>query len=57
MERYGTGLHLLDAGVISGYDATVESVITKLMFLLGHDKSPEEIRLEMDRPVAGEFTK
>ncbi len=56
MERYGTGLHLLDAGVISGYDATVEAVLTKLMFLLGHDKSPEEIRWEMNRPVAGEFT-
>jgi L-asparaginase len=57
MERYETGLHLLDAGVISGYDSTVESVLTKLMFLLGHDKSPAEIRYDMDHPVAGEFTK
>jgi L-asparaginase len=57
MERYETGLHLLDAGVISGYDSTVESVLTKLMFLLGHDKSPAEIRYDMNHPVAGEFTK
>jgi L-asparaginase len=57
MERYETGLHLLDAGVISGYDSTVESVLTKLMFLLGHDKSPAEIRYDMNQPVAGEFTK
>lgn len=56
MERYETGLHLLDAGVISGYDSTVESVITKLMFLLGHGKSEEEIRHLMTVPVAGEFT-
>ena len=55
--RYETGLHLLDAGVISGYDSTVESVLTKLMFLLGHGKSEREIRYQMSIPVAGEFTK
>ena len=57
MGRYETGLHLLDAGVISGYDATVESVLTKLMFLLGHGLSPREVRNEMSRSIAGEFTK
>ena len=57
MGRYETGLHLLDAGVISGYDSTVESVLTKLMFLLGHGKSEKEIRYQMSIPVAGEFTK
>ncbi len=56
MERYETGLHLLDAGVISGYDSTVESILTKLMFLLGHNLTPKEIRNEMSRPIAGEFT-
>ena len=56
MGRYETGLHLLDAGVISGYDATVESVLTKLMFLLGHDYTPEQIRKEMEHPLAGEFS-
>ena len=57
MGRYETGLHLLDAGVISGYDATVESVLTKLMFLLGHGLTPREVRNEMSRSIAGEFTK
>ena len=56
MERYETGIHLLDAGLISGYDSTVESVITKLMFLLGHGYTPKEIRRIMNIPVAGEFT-
>jgi hypothetical protein len=32
-------------------------VLTKLMFLLGHDKSPAEIRYDMNHSVAGEFTK
>ena len=55
MGRYETGLHLLDAGVISGYDSTVESVLTKLMFLLGHGKNESEIRHQMSIPVAGEL--
>ena len=56
MKRYETGLQLIDAGVISGYDATVESVLTKLMFLLGHGMSQEEIKKEMNHPLAGEFS-
>lgn len=57
MARYETGLQLIDAGVISGYDSTVESVLTKLMFLLGHNLSPKEIRSELSHPLAGEFTR
>lgn len=57
MARYETGLHLLDAGVISGFDATVESVLTKLMFLFGHNLTPKEVRNEMNRSIAGEFTR
>lgn len=56
MGRYETGIHLLEAGVISGYDATLESVLTKLMFLTGHNLTPREIRNEMTRSLAGEFT-
>ena len=57
MARYETGLQLIDAGVISGYDSTVESVLTKLMFLLGHNLTPREIRSELNRSIAGEFTR
>ena len=36
MHRYETGLQLLQAGAVNGYDSTMESTVAKLMFLLGH---------------------
>ena len=57
MGRYETGLQLLQAGVISGYDSTPESAVTKLMFLLGHGLSQAEIRYCMNSNLAGEITK
>jgi len=57
MGRYETGRQLLSAGVISGYDITPESAITKLMFLLAQDLPVEEIRKRMDSNIAGEITK
>lgn len=56
MERYETGLQLLEAGVISGHDSTVEAAITKLMYLLGKDLTPEEIRRRMGESFAGEIS-
>lgn len=56
MHLYETGLQLLESGIISGADLTVEAALTKLMFLLGQELSPEEIRKEMRRNICGELT-
>ena len=56
MGRYGTGFHLLEAGVTSGHDSTVESAVTKLMLLQSHYDDPEKIRYYMNRSIRGEIT-
>lgn len=56
MRRYDTGYQLQEAGVISGYDSTVESAVTKLMFLQSHYEDPEQVRHFMMQPIRGEIT-
>lgn len=56
MGRYETSLQLLEAGVINGYDSTLESVVTKLMFLIGAGYTSEQLLLLMNTSIAGEIT-
>jgi len=57
MQRYETGRELLKVGVVSGFDLTVEAAVTKLMFLIGHRYSKEEIVVRMRVPLVGEITR
>jgi len=56
MGRYDTGYQLQEAGVISGYDGTVEAAVTKLMYLQGKYNDPEQVREFMKQSIRGEIT-
>jgi len=56
MARYDTGFQLMNAGVVSGLDSTVEAAVTKLMVLQGEIEDPDEIRKLMLTSLAGEIT-
>jgi L-asparaginase len=54
--KYETSFHLQQIGVVSGQDMTTEAAITKLMFLLAHEHSPEVIRKKLIRNLRGELS-
>jgi len=56
MGQYEASKHLLDLGVVSGYDMTFEASITKSMFLLGHEVDKENIKKLLVTNLRGELT-
>lgn len=56
MGGYATGNALALAGVVSGYDMTVEATLTKLHFLLSQNLSSDEVRQQMQVNLRGELT-
>ncbi|MCK9617246.1 MAG: type I asparaginase [Lentimicrobiaceae bacterium] len=54
--KYETSAELGKIGVISGYDITTESAVTKLMFLLGQNLPTEETKRLLQAPLRGEMT-
>lgn len=55
-KRYYTGDMLAKAGVISGFDITVEAAVAKLMYLLGSGLSAEDVKKYLTIPMVGEMT-
>ena len=56
MGKYETGKGLQKLGVLSGYDMTTEAALTKLMYLLGNNYSPDRIKKYFQTPLRGEMT-
>lgn len=56
MDRYETGLQLLQAGVSGGYDSTIECTVTKLMVLFGDGYDARQVRQRMCCSLAGEIS-
>lgn len=56
MDIYDTGDAMVSAGVVSGYDMTTESAVTKMMYLFGKGCSPKEVKDQLGVSIIGEMT-
>jgi L-asparaginase len=56
LDAYATGSALARAGAVGGGDMTVEAALTKLFYLLGAGREPDEVRELVAQDLRGELT-
>jgi L-asparaginase len=54
--RYETSRKLKEIGVTGGADITTEAAVTKMMYLLGREKHPAEVKRLLQTALRGEMT-
>ena len=57
MDIYATGKCLKEAGVVNGYDATTESALGKLFYLLGEIEDNSTVKSMLETDLRGEISK
>ncbi len=53
---YETGRLALELGILQAYDMTSECAVTKLMWVLAHANTPQQVRRMMETNYCGEIT-
>lgn len=56
MGHYEVSLNLIRAGVISGFDITMEALVTKMMYVLGEETLRDKIIYRLQHSQCGEMT-
>ncbi|CAK4591239.1 unnamed protein product, partial [Aphanomyces euteiches] len=56
LDTYATGIKLLQMGVITSYDMTIESCVTKLAYLMGKGYQGSELKVKMETDLRGELS-
>lgn len=54
--KYETGRRLKEKGAIEAFDMTSEAAVTKLMWVLGQTRNPDEVKQYFSRSLCGEIS-
>jgi L-asparaginase len=56
LDTYATGIKLLQMGVITSFDMTIEATVAKLAYLMGKGFFRQELKLKMETDLRGELS-